>query len=126
MGGGFMKTLLAGAVVLALGGCGGGAGGDDDRLSNSSYTVYARTPAGALYSVCIDGIDPPPPASPQGVQVTNVLMDYYDLVGVPQVVTSFELSCIEVDPQVNQIVTIEEYNRVILPTVLGSKPPAAL
>jgi hypothetical protein len=116
-----MKIWIAGSIAALLVGCGGGGGGD---RAGSSYTVYAQTPEGFPYSVCIDGIDPPNPESPQGRQVTNVLLDYYDLVRLREVVVSFELSCLESDPGVNEIVTLSEYNNIILPTVLGTTPPA--
>jgi hypothetical protein len=116
-----MKTWIAGGLTALLVGCGGGSDGGG---GGSSYTVYAQTPEGFPYSVCIDRIDPPNPDSPQGQQVTAVLLDYYDLVRLREVVISFDLSCLESDPGVNEIVTLSEYNNIILPTVLGTTPPA--
>jgi hypothetical protein len=118
-----MRKLVTSVLATLLVGCGGGGGGDGGR-SGSSYSIYAQTPDGFPYSVCIDGIDPPNPNSPQGEQVTGVMMDYFDLVNLREVVVSLELSCVEVDPGVDEVVTLNEYNNIILPTVLGSQAPA--
>ncbi len=51
-------------------------------------------------------------------------MEYYDLAGPAQVYFSFELSCLQLDPSVDVVVTVEEYNAVIIPSTGKKAPPA--
>ena len=110
-----MKTKAGITALLVLGGCGGGGGGGDDVVSG-----FDRS--GQEVRVCIDGIDPPDPSSVAGQDTTASLMEYYDLTGPAQVFTSFELSCTQLDPTVDEVVTVEEYNAVIVPST-GTKKP---
>jgi len=74
--------------------------------------------------VCIDGIDPPDPNSRAGRDTTASLLEYYNLAGPPQVFLSFELSCVELDPTVDVVVTVEEYNAIIVPSTGKNPTPA--
>ena len=109
------------AVVLSA--CGGGGGGRDD-FGGSSYLVSGFDRSGREVRVCIDGIDPPNPNSPAGLDTTASLLEYYGLGGPAQVFLSVELSCFELDPTVDAVVTVEEYNRIIVPSTGRSSSPA--
>jgi hypothetical protein len=50
------------------------------------------------------------------------LMEYFQLTGPVQVFTSFEFGCRALDPTVDEVVTVEEYNAVIVPAT-GTKKP---
>lgn len=75
--------------------------------------------------MCIDGIDPPNPNSPAGLDTTASLLEYYGLGGPAQVFLSVELSCVELDPTVDEVVTVEQYNAFIVPAT-GKNPTPAI
>lgn len=110
-------------LALSLSACGGG-GSDREDFAGSSYLVGGFDRSGREVRVCIDGIDPPDPNSRAGQDTTASLLEYYGLAGPTLVAFSFELSCIELDPTVNEVVTVEEYNAVIIPST-GRKAPLA-
>ena len=114
-----MTTRSGFVTLLLLAGCGGGGGGGgggDDF--GSAYLVSGFDRVGREVRVCIDGIDPPDPNSPAGRDTTASLMEYFQLTGPAQVFTSIDFGCTHLDP----IVTVEEYNAVIVPSA-GSKEP---
>jgi len=118
-----MKTRASFVTLLLLAGCGGGGGGgggDDDF--GSAYLVSGFDRGGREVRVCIDGIDPPDPNSPAGRDTTASLLEYFQLTGPAQVFTSFDFGCTQLDPTVDEVVTVEEYNAVIVPST-GSKEP---
>ena len=117
------RAVLPGVLALMLTACGGGGGGRED-FGGSSYLVADYARSGQEVRVCIDGIDPPDPNSPAGRDTTFSLLEYYDLAGPAQVALSFELSCVELDPTVDEVVTVEEYNAIIVPSTGKSPPPA--
>jgi len=119
-----MKTRAGFVTLLLLAGCGGGGGGSDDDFG-SAYLVSGFDRAGREVRVCIDGIDPPDPNSPAGRDTTASLMEYFQLTGPAQVFTSFNFGCTQLDPTVDEVVTVEEYNAVIVPST-GSKEPDRL
>jgi len=119
------QWVFPGLLSLMLAACGGGDGGGRDDFAGSSYLVSGFDRFGQEVRVCIDGIDPPDPNSPAGRDTTASLLEYYQLGGPAQVALSFELSCFELDPTVDEVVTVEEYNAVIVPAT-GRKPPAAI
>jgi len=114
-----MKTRAGIVVLLLLAGCGGGGGGDD---GGSAYLVSGFDRAGREVRVCIDGINPPDPASPAGQDTTASLMEYFELRGPAQVFTSFDFGCTELDPSVDEVVTVAEYNSVIVPSTGANNP----
>jgi hypothetical protein len=119
------KAIFPGLLALVLTACGGGGGGGGrDDFSGSSYLVSGFNRSGQEVRVCIDGIDPPHPDSPAGRDTTASLMEYYDLSGPAQVSLSFELRCVELDPTVDVVVTVEEYNAIIVPSTGKNPPPA--
>ena len=113
-----MKTTAGMVTLLLMAGCGGG--GSDD--GGSAYLVSGFDRRGQEVRVCIDDIDPPDPASLAGQDTTASLMEYFDLTGPVQVFTSFDLGCTELDPTVDEVVSVEEYNAVIVPAT-GTKAP---
>jgi hypothetical protein len=114
--------MFPGLLAAALGACGGGGGGRDD-FGGSSYLVSGFDRSGREVRVCIDGIDPPDPNSPAGLDTTASLLEYYGLGGPAEVFLSVELSCVELDPTVDEVVTVEEYNSIIVPTTGRSAHP---
>jgi hypothetical protein len=116
-----MTTKAAFLTLLLLAGCGGGSGGRDDN-GGSAYLVSGFDRTGREVRVCIDGIDPPNPDSPAGRDATASLMEYFQLTGPAQVFTSLDLGCTQLDPTVDEVVSVEEYNAVIVPST-GSKEP---
>jgi hypothetical protein len=119
------QLVFPGLLALMLTACGGGGGGGRDDFYGSSYLVSGFNRFGQEVRVCIDGIDPPDPNSARGRDTTDSLLEYYGLGGPVQVALSFELSCVELDPTVDEVVTVEEYNAVIVPST-GKKPPPAI
>ena len=107
-------------TLLLLAGCGGGGGGRDD--GGSAYLVSAFDRTGREVRVCIDGIDPPNPASAAGQDTTASLMEYFQLGGPVQVFTSIDFGCTQLDPTVDEVVTVEEYNAVIVPSTGTTQP----
>ena len=108
-------------LAIMLTACGGGGGGRED-FAGSSYLVSGFARSGQEVRVCIDGIDPPDPDSPAGRDTTASLLEYYGLSGPARVALSFELRCVELDPTVDEVVTVEEYNAIIVPST-GRNPP---
>lgn len=117
------RSVVPGMLAIMLTACGGGGGGRED-FAGSSYLVSGFARSGQEVRVCIDGIDPPDPNSPAGRDTTASLLEYYGLTGPVQVALSFELSCIELDPTVDEVVTVEEYNAIIVPSTGKNPPPA--
>lgn len=115
-----MKTKAGIVALLLLAGCGGGGGSADD--GGSAYLVSGFDRSGQEVRVCIDGIDPPDPASPAGQDTTASLMEYFELTGPAEVFTSFDFGCTQLDPTVDEVVTVEEYNAVIVPSTGANKP----
>ena len=125
-----LQRIAPGLLALVLTACGGGGGGRAD-FDGSSYLVSGFDRSGREVRVCIDGIDPPDPNSPAGRDTTASLLEFYELGGPAQVYLSVELSCVELDPTVDEVVTVEEYNSVIVPATgrnafpaIGRKPRA--
>jgi hypothetical protein len=118
-----LQRVSPGLLALILTACGGGGGGRAD-FDGSSYLVSGFDRSGREVRVCIDGIDPPDPNSPAGRDTTASLLEYYGLGGPAQVYLSVELSCLELDPTVDEVVTVEEYNSIIVPSTGRSAPPA--
>jgi hypothetical protein len=118
------RSFVPGILAIMLTACGGGGGGRED-FAGSSYLVSGFDRSGREVRVCIDGIDPPDPNSAAGRDTTASLLEYYDLAGPAQVALSFELSCLELDPTVNAVVTVEEYNAFIVPSTGRTRPAAA-
>jgi len=115
-----MSKTLGILTLLLLAGCGGGGGSRDN--GGSAYLVSAFDRTGREVRVCIDGIDPPDPASPAGRDTTASLMEYFQLGGPVQVFTSFDFGCTQLDPTVDEVVTVEEYNAVIVPSTGTMQP----
>ena len=112
-------------LALMLMACGGGGGGGREDFGGSSYLVSGYDRAGREVRVCIDGIDPPDPGSRAGLDTTASLLEYYDLGGPAQVAWSIEFSCVELDPTVDHVVTVEEYNAFIVPSTGRNSPAVA-
>lgn len=118
------QRMVPGLLALVLTACGGGGGGGGRADFGSSYLVSGFDRAGREVRVCIDGIDPPDPNSAAGRDTTASLLEYYGLRGPAQVFLSIELSCLQLDPTVDEIVTVEQYNSIIVPSTRRNPSPA--
>jgi hypothetical protein len=114
--------LLTTATLALLTACGGGGGSDP----SGAFAVTASRSSGgstSVYTVCVEGIAYYDPATTQGQTLTRNLMQYYGMSGASQSLADSAKTCRQLVPAVNTIVSIDDYNRVVLPAINTSGPP---
>lgn len=112
-----MTQAAAAFLLFALAGCGGGG---DGGAPTGAYAVTANKKTGSattLHTVCIEGIAFVDPASTAGERITESLISYYGMSAPATSVSNSAKTCRQLVPGVDQIVSVQEYNNVILPAV---------
>ena len=109
----FLKNVLLLAAALSLAACGGGDDPSGSFLVKGSKIVNGvQRP----YTVCVEtgsfiGIN-----STAGEAMKSALIKYYALMTTPQVEVKSDSSksCKDRDPSIDQIISMADYNSVIL------------
>lgn len=113
-----LHTVGALAVTVALAACGGGGG--DEPSKGPYFAVEGSTStSGALRTVCIEGIEYIDPVTAKGQQIAANLVAYYGFVGRYTAYAAEGRTCREGFSNLQVVLSVDDYNRVILPWVLG-------
>ncbi len=119
-------TTMRGAAALlagALAACGGGGG--DDAPRGSYFAIEgALTASGVPMTICIDGAAYTDPAGTAGRTIAANLASYYGIVGGYRSYAGEGRSCRERFAVVDILLSVDEYNRVVVPGAAGGVPPA--
>ena len=122
-------VALCTALPLALAGCGGGGGGDTSPESTYYAVEGTQSAGGVPVTVCLDGATYTDPTTAAGIQMSANLAEYFGLVGGYRTLAGTGASCREQFPAVNDVVTVDEYNKTVLVAVASgpsaSPPPAS-
>ena len=120
------RVLLLATAPLALAACGGG-GGNGDSGDGAYYAVEGTRSAGGVpVTICLDGAKYVDPSSAAGVQLSANLAKYYGLVGGYRTQAGTGQSCREHYASLDAMLTVDDYNRTVLPALAtGSPPPAS-
>jgi hypothetical protein len=115
-------TCLA-AAVFAFG-CGGG--GSEESTKGPYFAVEGVTTVGGLsFTACIEGIEFLDPASARGAQIAANLAAYYLFVGSYRSFAGEGQTCRERFPTLGALLSVDDYNKTVLPAVVVSPPPPA-
>lgn len=117
---------MRGAALLLAGGlaaCGGGGG--DDAPRGGYFAIEGALGAnGVPMTICIDGTAYTDPAGTAGRTIAANLASYYGVVGGYRSYSGEGRSCRERFAVVDILLSVDEYNRVVVPGVAGGTPPA--
>ena len=117
------RHLLCAAITLALAACGGGDGGDGD---GSTYfaVVGTRTAGGVPMTICVNDATYADPASPAGQAMAANLARYAGLQGGYQILAGTQRDCRAAFPAVDQVLSVSDYNTLVLPAAVPAPSPA--
>lgn len=120
------RAVLLVAAPLALAACGGGGGGADSGDGTYFAVEGTRSAGGVPVTVCLDGAKYVDPSSSIGMQVSANLARYYGLVGGYRTQAGTGQSCRQHYASLEALLTVDDYNRTVLPALAtGSPPPAS-
>ena len=118
----FLSPLFS-AAALALAGCGGGSESGSSATSEPSGTYYGVTGVkdGSSTTICLDNAAYIDPQSDNGKAVTAAIVNYYGLTGSTNSISGNSQSCASKFPLATSIITVDFYNKVVVPA--ASAPP---
>jgi len=121
-----LMTMRGAAALLAVGLTACGGGGGDDAPSGSYFAIEGALSAnGVPMTICIDGAAYTDPADSAGRAIAANLASYYGIVGGYRAYSGQGRSCRERFAVVDILLSVDEYNRVVVPAVASGTPPTS-
>lgn len=115
--------LWAAVSALVLSGCGGG----DDEAPAPVRTYFAvegaQSTGGIPVTICVDQLAYTDPASEPGRAIASRLVRYYGIVSGYRSFAGTGRSCRERFPSINYLLSVSEYNNLVMPGTPAPGPP---